>query len=290
LQKAFDEIRKSENQLRAIINTIPALAWSARPDGSADFFNRLYLDYMGLSAEQALDWGWTVALHPDDLNRLADYWQSVLASGEAGEIEVRLRRFDGIYRWFLFRASPLRDESGKIVKWYGTNTDIEDRKRAEDAVRASGRDLSQIIEAIPGLVWCAAPDGEVNYLNRRMLDYTGTTPGAWEQLGWANFLHPDDVEPTGRAWSRAIATGHTHAIQCRLRRSDGVYRWFQVLGEAACDSEGGVTRWYGLLLDVDDRKSMEEALRITEARLSRATQIATVGERSASIAMKSTSL
>lgn len=124
----------SEDQLRVIIDTIPALAWSARPDGSAEFFNRRWLDYAGLSAEQAQDWAWTVAIHPDDLNRLKDSWRSILESGEPGEIEARLRRFDGVYRWFLFRASPMRDESGKIVKWYGTNTDIEDRKRAEEQV------------------------------------------------------------------------------------------------------------------------------------------------------------
>jgi PAS domain S-box-containing protein len=284
LQKAVDEIRKSENQLRAIINTIPAFAWSARPDGSADFFNQLYLDYTGLSAEQAMDRGWTVAVHPDDLNGLADYWRSVLASGEAGEVEARLRRFDGTYRWFLFRTSPLHDESGNIVKWYGINADIEDRKLAQDALRTSERDLSLIIEAIPSLVWCADPDGEVNYLNGRMLEYTGTTPGSWEQFGWTNFLHPDDVEPTARAWSRAIATGETHEIQCRLRRSDGVYRWFQVLGHPTRNNEGGVTRWYGLLIDIDDRKNMEEALRNSETRLSRAAQTATLGELSASIA------
>src|SRR5712671_7232292 len=119
------------------VDAIPTLAWSSRPDGSAEFFNRRWLDYAGLSAEEAADWGWTAAVHADDLNRLADYWRSIVASGESGEIEARLRRFDGVYRWFLFRASPLRDESEKIVKWYGTNTDIEDRKQAEEILRRS---------------------------------------------------------------------------------------------------------------------------------------------------------
>ena len=97
---------------------------------------------MGLSAEQAQGWGWTVAVHPDDLSGLAATWQTILASGMPGEAEARLRRHDGEYRWFLFRANPLRDESGSIVKWYGVNTDIEDRKRAEEALRASERDLA----------------------------------------------------------------------------------------------------------------------------------------------------
>ena len=147
-----------------------------------------------------------------------------------------------------------------------------ERKHAEDKLRASERDLSLIIETIPGLVWCAAPDGELNYLNRRILDYTGTSSDAWAQLGWTNFLHPDDVEPTAQAWAHAVATGQPHQAQCRFRRSDGVYRWFQVLGQAAHDSAGKVLRWHGLLIDIDDRKSMEEALRSNQERLSRAIQ------------------
>jgi PAS domain S-box-containing protein len=162
--------------------------------------------------------------------------------------------------------------------------DISERKRAEEALRASERDLSSIIETIPGLVWCAAPDGELDYLNQRILDYTGTSAGAWAQLGWKNLLHPDDAEPTAHAWSRAVATGQPLEVQCRLRRSDGAYRWFQSLGQAARDSEGGVARWYGLLIDIDDRKNTEEALHNSQVRLSRAIQTATVGEFAASIA------
>jgi PAS domain S-box-containing protein len=195
LEKAFADLKKSEDQLREIINTIPTLAWSARPDGSAEFFNRRWLDYTGLSAEQARDWGWKVAIHPDDLNALVDYWRSILASGEPGDVQARLRQFDGEYRWFLFRSSRLLDESGKVAKWYGTNIDIEDRKRAEEAVRARERDLALIIETIPALVWCAAPGGELTYVNRRILNYTGTTLGSIEERGWVNFLHPDDVDP-----------------------------------------------------------------------------------------------
>ncbi len=162
--------------------------------------------------------------------------------------------------------------------------DISERKQVEEALRASERDLSLIIETIPGLVWCAAPDGELNYLNQRILDYTGTSAGAWAQLGWKNLLHPDDAEPTAQAWAHAVATGQPLEVQCRFRRSDGVYRWFRALGQAARDSGGGVVRWYGLLIDIDDRKNIEEALRGSQAQLSRAIQTATVGEFAAAIA------
>jgi PAS domain S-box-containing protein len=151
-----EQARQSED-VRLVVDTIPTLAWSARSDGSADFFNQRWLDYTGLSAEQALDWGWTVALHPDDLSGLVDYWRSVLASGEPGEIEARLRSFDGVYRWFLFRATPSFDNDGRVVKWFGTNTDIENRKCAEGLLAgenlvlemtAKGNSLESILEAL----------------------------------------------------------------------------------------------------------------------------------------------
>jgi PAS domain S-box-containing protein len=106
----------TEDQLRVVVDTIPALAWSARPDGFVEFFNQRWVDYTGVSAAEARDWGWTVAIHPDDSKRLLDYWRSTLGSGEPGEIEGRLRRSDGVYRWFLFRATPSFDRDGKIVK------------------------------------------------------------------------------------------------------------------------------------------------------------------------------
>jgi PAS domain S-box-containing protein len=154
----------------------------------------------------------------------------------------------------------------------------------ETQVRARTKELSSIIETIPGLVWCAAPDGKLNYLNERILDYTGTSRDEWTQLGWAKSLHPDDAEPTVRAWAHAVATGQPYDIQCRLRRSDGVYRWFRVLGQAARDRAGEVARWYGLLIDIHDRKNVEEALRSSQARLSRAMKTATVGEFAAAVA------
>src|SRR6266853_1639222 len=126
------------------VDAIPTLAWSARPDGSAELLNRRWLDYTGLSAEEASDWGWAAALHTEDRDRLLDFWRHLLDSGEAGEIEARLRRHDGDYRWFLFRVEPARDNRGDIFKWYGANTDIEDRKRAEALLAAKNKTLEML--------------------------------------------------------------------------------------------------------------------------------------------------
>jgi len=141
-----EALRRSEEYLRLTIDTIPILAWCSRPDGANEFLNQRWLDYTGLSIEAARDWGWKVAIHPEDLSRLLDVWHKLLASGEPGEWEARLRRFDGVYRWFLFRAEPLFDETGNIVKWYGTNTDIDDRKWAEAVLAAE----KKILELITG--------------------------------------------------------------------------------------------------------------------------------------------
>ena len=139
LEKALAEIQKSEDQLRIIIDTIPAPAWRTLPDGSTEVLNQRWLDYTGLSMEEARDWGWKVVLHAEDSANFLDKWRAALATGEPFEAEARFRRVDGKYRWFLVRAVPLRDDLGNIVQWYGTNTDIEDRKQAEEIRIAQAR-------------------------------------------------------------------------------------------------------------------------------------------------------
>jgi PAS domain S-box-containing protein len=145
---AADALEGRERDLKLFIDTIPALAWSARPDGSAQFFNKPYLDFVGLSAEEAGGWGWTVAVHPEDLPGLAATWRRVLASEAPGEAEGRLRRHDGEYRWFLFCANPMRDENGDIVSWCGINTDIEGRiarrRRAESELQRAYDHLAEV--------------------------------------------------------------------------------------------------------------------------------------------------
>ena len=205
LKNALAEIRSSEDKLRTIIDTIPAMARSARLDGSAEFFNRRWLDYAGLSAEEASDWGWGVTVHPEDRGRLMDYWRHLLASGEAGEIEARLRRFDGEYRSFLFRAEPLRDDSGDITRWYGANTDIEDRKRAEALLAAEKRTLEMIAggarlaDILENL--CDTIDAQArNSISAVMLmdtDGTRLWPAAGPRLpkGWIEVISPLTIGP-----------------------------------------------------------------------------------------------
>jgi PAS domain S-box-containing protein len=144
VRNSFQEIQALKDQLRLAIDTIPGSVWSALPDGSAEFVNQRWLEYTGLSLKEGLDWGRNVAVHPEDLARFMEEWWAALAEGKPLETEARLRRADGEYRWLLIRAVPLRDETGKIVKWYGTSADIEDRKRAEETLRKAEAELAHV--------------------------------------------------------------------------------------------------------------------------------------------------
>jgi PAS domain S-box-containing protein len=144
MDKEFERVSASEESLRSLINAVPGFVWSAAPDGHVTFLNQRWADYTGMTLSEARGTGWTQSLHPEDAPALAAYWGALLQSGESGEYEARLRRFDGTYRWFLIRAVPQRDESGAILRWYGENTDIEDRKRAEAALDKMRSELAHL--------------------------------------------------------------------------------------------------------------------------------------------------
>jgi two-component system sensor histidine kinase UhpB len=159
--------RQEEDHLRLVINTIPTMAWSLLPDGAVDFVNQRWLEYTGLSLEEALEEANRI-VHPQDLPRVMERWIVDMAAGEPSEDEMRLRRADGEYRWFLVRTVPLRDEQGNIVKWYGTSTDIEDRKRAEDALRRSAAELQALSRQLVEL-----QESERRQLSRELHDRVG---------------------------------------------------------------------------------------------------------------------
>jgi PAS domain S-box-containing protein len=253
-REAAEALQASERDLRSIIRTIPTMVWSSAPDGSVDFnfFNPRWLDYTGLPPDQTRDWGWTSAIHPDDLRRLKDAWQSILVSGEPGETEARLRRLDGVYRWFLFRANPLRDESGSIVKWYGIIFDIEERKRAEEELRRSEMELRQMLDFSPQLVGVFGPNGERLYANRTTLDYYGATLDEWQQRRTGAEIHPEDSERYKAALDRAMASGSAYELELRLRKGDANYRWFLARCNPVRDDKGQVMRWYVACTDIED--------------------------------------
>jgi PAS domain S-box-containing protein len=243
------ERKRAEDRLRDAIDTIPALVWSALPDGSRDFLNRTWMEYSGLSLDEALGWGWTKAVSPEDCAIFVDEWRRALAAEQPFEKEVRFRRADGEYRWFLIRAVPLRNEEGKIVKWYGTSSDIEDLKRAEDRLRL-------VIDTIPTMAWTVRPDGSVDFLNQRWLDYTGLSLEQ-EIEDPMRAIHPEDLPAISERWRANMAAGRPFEDEMRLRGADGEYRWFMVRTAPLRDEHGVIVKWYGTSVDIEDRKRAE---------------------------------
>jgi formate hydrogenlyase transcriptional activator len=259
MRKEFIAMLPSDDFLRTMIDQMPTLAWSCRPDGSAEFVNQRWVDYTGLSMEEAVGWGWQATIHPEDLGKSMETWLRIVASEESGEEEARLRRFDGEYRWFLFRAVPVRDERGKVIRWYGTSFDIEDRKQAEEKLRQDERELRRITDAIAEPIGVLAPDGSTLYANQVMLDYAGLSLEdiKADDLA-AEILHPDDLERTRDERQRGLSRGEPFQVEQRVRRKDGQYRWFLSRFNPLRDDEGRIIRWYATGIDIEDRKQAEE--------------------------------
>jgi PAS domain S-box-containing protein len=262
-------------EFREIIDALPAFVWCAIPDGAIEFLNRRGLEYTGFSLEHIRGWSWrdTNILHPDDMEALFDAWQSIVASGKQGEIQARMRRFDGEYKWFLFRVAPLYDGGGRLIAWWGVDVEIDERKQAEDRLRRAFDDAQSLknqfeiaIDTIPGLVWSALPDGHIDYLNQRWREYTGLSLEEASGWGWRTAIHPDDVAGLETYWRSVLASGQPGETEARLRRIDGVFRWFLFRGVPLYDSAGTLVKWYGQSTDIEDRKRAE-ALLAGEKRL-----------------------
>ncbi|MDZ4866480.1 MAG: PAS domain-containing protein [Alphaproteobacteria bacterium] len=265
-KRAEEALAASKRNLQLIIDTTPALIWSARPDGNTESVNQHFLDYLGRTLEEMQAWVWADAIHPDDQDGLAAVWSTLQQTGEAGQFEARLRRHDGEYRWFLLRANPLRDESGAIVKWYGVNTDIEDRKRAEEALRAREREQKRIIDTTPALIWSPDAKGRIEWVNQHYIDYVGLPLEQMPRQGW-EIIHPDDVERLTETWKTLFSSGKTGETEARLRRHDGQYRWFLFRASPMRDENGTIVKWYGVNTDIEDRKRAEATVRLSERNL-----------------------
>ena len=212
-----------------------------------------------LGLGEAHGWGWQAAIDPDALPQLLTRWRSILASGEPSELEAPVRGFDGQYRRFLVQCSPMLDDGGRIIKWCGVATDIEDLRRAEETLRRRELDFQLVVDSIPVPVAVTTPSGEVEGLNQPTLDYFGKT---FEELkGWktSDVVHPDDLERTIVAQLDAHQNGSAYDVESRHRRADGVYRWHNVRGFPLRDPRGQIIRWFHLLIDIDERKRAEEA-------------------------------
>ncbi len=245
-----------------MIDTIPTLAWCNSPDGPNEFLNKRWHEYTGRSHEESTGWGWQAAFHPEDVPPLMKKWRELLASGEPGEIEARLRRHDGVYRWFLIRVEPFRDEHGRLLKWYGTSTDIDALKQTQEKLREDERELRRITDAIPQTIVVLDPSGAPLYANQATLDYAGLTTEGVVTLGFRERLfHADDLARFREERKAALDRGVPFEAELRARRKDGVYRWFLIRYNPFRNEHGQLTRWYATGTDIDDRVRAEERTR-----------------------------
>ena len=266
-RRAQDFVRAPELDARKIVDSIPALIALMTPTGNVEIVNEQVVTYFGRSFEEMKNWRFSDAVHPDELQHVTETFGVSLATGQLYEIEHRLRRFDGVYRWFQARGLPLRDTNGQIVRWYVLLTDIDERKRASEAVQASERRLRLIFDGLPALVTTMLPDGRLHDANQHVLDYFGATLDELKSLVTASTFHPDDREAVYAAWMQSIETGVPFDFEGRQRRADGVYRWFHMHGFPWRDQEGRIVLWYLTQIDVDNLRQTEEALRISERTL-----------------------
>ena len=260
-KQAKEQLRNSERNLRTTITTIPAFIFSALPDGSFDFASQGWFDYSGLSPEEIYGWDWATVVHPEDRDRAVEIWRESLVTGEPRESEHRVRQANGEYRWFLARNSALRDEKGHIARWYVVLVDIENQKRAEELFRNSERNLRSTIDTIPAYVYSALPDGSVDFASQSFFNYLGIPPEAALGWDWVTLVHPEDRDHAMKIWRESLATGEPRENELRFRQANGEYRWFLARSAALRDDKGGIVKWYGALMDVENLKRAEARLR-----------------------------
>ena len=258
---AEEKLRQSEKELQQLIDAVPQHIFVLGPDGSCLYTNQVAREYHGLSPNDPQEDHLAMFIHPDDRDMVLSERQRLISNGAPYELEARLLGKDGQYRWFLIRVSPSRDEQGRIIRWYGTRTEIEDRKRAEEKLRQDERELRRITDAIDQRIAVHGPDGKILYVNRAMREYSGL--GVEDVMAddfRARLVHPDDLERSQDERQHGLERGTPFELELRARRKDGQHRWFLIRYNPLRDEEGRIIRWYSTGTDIDDRKRDEERI------------------------------
>ena len=259
---------------RAAAGVLPAILFSALPDGTVDFVNRRWTDCFGQRAPVVPCDPWPSIVHPDDLGRLTAAWKSAIETGDEFTVKCDVRRADGRYLDATITAAAIRDAEGNVARWFGTIREIALRSRASSppAASASGgspdeseRRFRALANAIPVICWTADARGWIDWYNTRWYEYTGLTPEEAVGWGWQAAHHPDDFLDVMRQWPRSIETGESFEMEFRLRRHDGVFHWFLTRIEPHRDEDGAIVRWYGSNIDIHAQKlALERTKRVAE--------------------------
>ena len=265
-------LREREGRFRQLAEAMPQIVWMTRPDGHHEYYNARWYEYTGKTVEESIGFGWADPLHPDDAGRSRRRWEHSTRTGDPYEIEYRFRRSDGVYRWFLGRANPVRDESGAVVRWLGTCTDIDDRKQAADALAESEAYMRGVLDNSPDCIMVLAPDGrliEVNDPGLRALGTDDITPLLGK--GLADLWPADGRERVRRAVA-AAAAGTADRFSGWNATLTGQPRFWDVIVAPIPDASGRVVRLVGVSRDVTEQKRADEAVREKASHLLQLTE------------------
>ncbi len=276
--ETFEPLMTAEDRLRLILDSTPSLIHTARPDGYLDYFNKPWLEYVGATLDEVSGWNWMAFIHPDDLEGIVARWRTCLATGGIFEYETRVRRADGEYRWMFHRKVPLRDEKGDIVKWYGSSMDIEDRKRAEDALRRSEFYLAEGQRLGHTGSWVFDPAGSFTHWSQELFRIYGLDPagGAPSVEGYLDCVHPQDRECMAQLIREMVAKGLGCDAKKRIVRSDGEVRYIRCVGTPLVEN-GVLKSIVGTAMDVTEHEEMTQELRRREAYLAEAQKLSHTG-------------
>jgi PAS domain S-box-containing protein len=285
LEKAFDEIkqrteaaRRSERELRDLVNTVPAYVWRTSPEGQVDFVNDRWLQFTGLASDDAFGWNWQTVVHADDRTRIFADWQTALNNGQAMECEARVQRADGEYSWWFIRNVPLHDETGKLVRWYGTAIDIEDRKRTEQALRKSEERWRSVFENSAIGVALTDLNGRFLATNHVYQTMVGYTEEELRALCFLDLTH-EDYREANWALVTELLEGNRRQFQIekKYRRKDGSSIWVSNNVSLVPGTEMVPRFIMALSEDITQRKRAEEALQRSEAYLAEAQKLTHTG-------------
>ena len=250
--RAEAALRESEQRFRTTANAAPVLIWMSGADRMCTWFNQRWLDFVGRGMEQELGDGWCDNLHPADFDRTLDTYHAAFDARRPYEMEYRLQRDDGAWRWLLERATPHHGPGGDFIGYIGTCIDITEHRETVEQLRESRARFKTLAESLPQFIWTCLRDGYCDYLSRQWLDYTGRSEAQQLGSGWLEQVHPEDRVTVQMEWTRVVGTGDTFDQSFRIRRFDGVYRWFKTRAVPLRDPAGRILKWFGSNTDIED--------------------------------------
>jgi PAS domain S-box-containing protein len=291
--RAQEALRERERELQQLVDALPVHIWSWTPDGKLAYVNKRSLGDLGLSGANCEDFTKVAQelIHPEDAPEVLSTSANCLKTGDSFIMRYRRRWKDGNYRWIEGRCEPLRDRDGTIVHWYQVSIDIHDEMLAQVALRERERSLWQLVETLPVMIDCAAPNGEPIYRSRQLREFLGYELESLDGKGKSRLartldegVHPDDLAGVKANYAHSLTTGEPYARRHRLRRFDGEYCWVDTRAAPMRNAEGTIVQWNVVCLDIDGEVRAQEELRLAQERLARASQAASLAELSASIA------